>query len=421
VYDHRSDLESYFVFPDNRQEFLWLSTRDGYKHLYRYNYDGELLNQVTEGNWQVTTVNAVNADTERIYYTSTEESSLERHLYSINFDGSEKTKYTKTPGRHSISTGPNGRYYIDTWSNVTTPKPVELWSTASGGEKLETLVDNESVGQYINRFKYSPRELETITTSGGHTLDAYILKPTNFDPAKKYPLIMMVYGGPGAQGVFNEFETTAWYQFLTQQGYVIANVNNRGSGGYSWDFERSVYKNLGELETEDFVETAQYLSSEYDWIDEDRMAIRGHSYGGYMAALTMVLYPGVFTAGIAAAPVTDWRLYDTIYTERYMGLLDENLDGYRKSSVIEHAKNLKDNLLVVHSSMDENVHVQNTMQLITAFTSVGKDVDLRIYPPGDHSVSFNLQSEILLYKTYTSFLNRHLKPGITESIPTSRE
>jgi dipeptidyl-peptidase-4 len=163
------------------------------------------------------------------------------------------------------------------------------------------------------------------------------------------------------------------------------------------------------------------LSSEYDWIDPDRIAIRGHSYGGYMAALTMVLHPDVFRVGIVAAPVTDWRLYDTIYTERYMGLLDENNEGYEKSSVMVHAKNLKGNLLVAHSSMDENVHIQNTMQMITAFTTAGKDIDLRIYPPGDHSVSYNLQSEILLYKTYTNYLNKLLKPNQQVGIHTSSE
>jgi dipeptidyl-peptidase-4 len=421
VYDHRSDFESYFVFPNDRKEFFWVSTRDGYKHIYRYDYDGDLINQVTVGDWQVTNILAVHADQERIYYISTEESPLERHLYSIGFDGNGKQKYTETSGRHSISMGPSGKYYIDTWSNTSTPTQVELWTTHAGGERLETFVKNESVTDYINRFAYSPRELETVITSDGRELDAFIIKPTDFDPNRSYPLIMMVYGGPGSQGVYNEFENSAWYQYLAQQGYVIANVNNRGNGGYSWDFENSVYKNLGELEAEDFAETAKYLSSEYDWIDPDRMAIRGHSYGGYMAALTMVLHPDVFRVGIVAAPVTDWRLYDTIYTERYMGLLDENNEGYEKSSVMVHAKNLKGNLLVAHSSMDENVHIQNTMQMITAFTTAGKDIDLRIYPPGDHSVSYNLQSEILLYKTYTNYLNKLLKPNQQVGIHTSSE
>lgn len=410
VYDFFAGIQDYFVFPGDRDEFMWFSNRDGYKHIYRFNYDGDLINQVTDGDWRVTIVHAVNSDDERIYYSSTEESPLERHLYSIKFDGSEKRKLTQSSGTHTISMGQDGTYYIDTWSNVSTPKQVELWTSGNGGEMLTKLVDNESVKEYINTYAYSPRELIKIPTSYGAELDGFIIKPTNFNPDHSYPLIMMIYGGPGAQGVYNQFETSAWYQYLAQQGYVIANVNNRGSGGYSWDFETSVYKNLGHLEAADYVETANYLSSEYDWIDAERMAIRGHSYGGYMSAMTMVLHPGVFKVGIVAAPVTDWRLYDTIYTERYMGLLDENLEGYKNSSVMPHAENLEGHLLVAHSSMDENVHVQNTMQMITALTNAGKDVDLRIYPPGDHSVSYNNQSYLLLYKTYTNYLNKHLSP-----------
>lgn len=281
---------------------------------------------------------------------------------------------------------------------------------------IKKLVDNQSVKDYIHEYAYSPKELIKIPTPNGQELDGYIIKPTDFDPNKSYPLIMMIYGGPGAQGVYNEFETDAWVQYLIQQGYVIANVNNRGSGGYSWDFEKAVYKNLGELEAEDFVTTAKYLSSKYDWIDGNRMAIRGHSYGGYMSALTMVLHPGVFKAAIVGAPVTDWRLYDTIYTERYMGLLDENKQGYIKSSVMAHAPNLQGKMLVVHASMDENVHIQNTMQMMTSFINNGKDVELRIYPPGEHGVYYNLQSQVLLYQTYTDFLKRELSPQEQEEM-----
>jgi dipeptidyl-peptidase 4 len=222
--------------------------------------------------------------------------------------------------------------------------------------------------------------------------------------------MLNIYGGPSAQGVYNQFETNGWNQYLAQLGYVIVNVNNRGSGGYGRDFEKIVYKNLGYWEAKDFVETVQYLADSYQWIDGDRMAIRGHSYGGYMAALTPVLHPGVFRVSIVGAPVTDWRLYDTIYTERYMGLLEDNEQAYIESSVMAHAGNLDAKMLVVHASMDENVHIQNTKQMIRAFTDEGIDVDLRIYPPGSHGVAYNLESYFLLYKTYTEYLNRFLNP-----------
>ena len=408
VFDFFAGVDDYFFFPKDRLEFFWISDRDGYKHLYRYDYNGNLLNQVTNGNWQVTNVHAIHSEQEKIYFESTEESPLERHLYSIGFDGSDKKRLSSEPGRHYFNMGPNGRFYIDRWSNIETPTQVELWTTDGGGEMLNKLVENEGVADYINRFFYSPRELFTFTTSYGAELDGYIVKPADFDPNESYPLLLMIYGGPSSQGVYNQFETNAWVQYLVQQGFVIANVNNRGSGGYGRDFEKSVYLNLGKLEAEDYAETARYLSG-YDWIDGNNMAIRGHSYGGYMAAMTMVLHPGVFKAGIVGAPVSDWRLYDTIYTERYMGLLEVNMDNYINSSVMAHAGRLQGNLFVAHSSMDENVHIQNTMQMITAFTNAGKDVDLRIYPQGEHGVAYNQQSYLLLHQAYTNFLKRHLK------------
>ncbi|MCC5913228.1 MAG: S9 family peptidase [Balneolaceae bacterium] len=408
VYDFFAGIDDHFFFPEEREEFFWISDRDGYSHIYLYDYEGNLINQVTEGDWEVTNLFAVNTDYERIYFESTEVSPLERHLWSVRFDGSDKRRYTDEEGRHSISMGANGRYFINSWSNIETPKHVELRSTENGGEHLKTFTDNAAVSAYIRQYEYSPRELFSFTTVSGVELDGYLIKPHDFDPDSTYPLIMMVYGGPGAQGVYNEFETNAWYQFLAQQGYMIADINNRGSGGYGRDFEKSVYLNLGINEAEDFAAAADYLGS-YSWIDSSRMAIRGHSYGGYMAALTMVLYPRVFRVALVAAPVTDWRLYDTIYTERYMGLPEENRENYINSSVMAHARNMQGSMLVVHSSMDENVHIQNTMQMIIAFTDTGKDVELRIYPPGEHGVAYNQQSYLLLHQVYTNYLNRHLR------------
>lgn len=408
IYDFFAGIDDLFFFPQDREEFMWVSDRDGWSHIYRYNYDGDVMNQVTDGKWEVTNVFAVNSDEENIYYESTQESPLERHLYSIGFDGSNQTKLTEEEGIHSISMGQNGIYFIDNYSNVNQPTRVELRTSKNGGETIEVFADNQSTHDYLEKYAYAPRELFSFTTSDGQELDGFYIRPPDFDPEKSYPLIISIYGGPGAQGVYNQFESNAWFQYLAQEGYVIANVNNRGSGGYGRDFEKAIYLNLGEKEAYDFAETAKYLGSK-DWIDQDKMAIRGHSYGGYMASLTMVLHPNVFTAAIAGAPVTDWRLYDSIYTERYMGLLEDNEEGYQRGSVMEHANKLQGNMLVVHSSMDENVHIQNTMQMITAFTNAGKDVELRIYPPGEHGVAYNQQSYLLLHRVYTEFLEEHLK------------
>ncbi|TVQ15960.1 MAG: S9 family peptidase [Balneolaceae bacterium] len=403
VFNFFEGINHHFFFPDGVREFLWISDRGGNRHLYRYHYDGRLLNQVTSGEWDVAYVHAVDPRGEIVYYSSTEASPLERHLYSIRFDGTGKQQISTEPGRHNFNVSPGMEYYIDRWSNIETPTQVAL--RRMNGEIVRMLEENPGVSEFTRNHFYAPRELFTFTTSDSVQLDGYIVKPHGFDESQTYPLMLNIYGGPGAQSVYNQFESNGWVQYLAQEGWVVASVNNRGSGGYGRDFEKIVYRNLGHWEANDFAETANYLSS-YSWIDGDRMAIRGHSYGGYMAALTMVLHPGVFSAGIAAAPVTDWRLYDTIYTERYMGQLGDNLQGYINSSVSHHASKLEGRLLLAHSGMDENVHMQHTMQLVKALTDAGKDADLRIFPPGAHGVSYNVQSFLLLHQIYTDFLNR---------------
>lgn len=406
VFDFFAGINHLFFFPKDREEFFWISDRDGWSHIYRFNYDGELLNQVTEGNWEVTYVHTVDYDNGRIYFNSTEESPLERHLYSIKFDGSNKTKITDTDGDHNITMGPNAKFYLDRYSNVNTPTQVEL--RQRNGQLIKTLEDNTEVTEYINKHVYSPKELFSFETSDGQKLDGYIIKPIDFDSTKSYPLVMNIYGGPGAQGVYNSFATSTWEQYLAQKGFVVANVNNRGSGGYGSEFEKIVYKQLGKWEANDFAETAKYLGNKA-WVDSSRMAIRGHSYGGYMTTYALGTHPDVFEVGISTAPVTSWDLYDSIYAERYMGLWENNKEGYEQSSSTTHAGNIKGHLLLSHSTLDENVHVQNTMQFITAMASMGKDIDLRIYPPGAHGVAFNQSSYYLLYETYTDYLMKHLK------------
>ena len=408
VFDFFAGIMDLFFFPDDREEFLWVSDRDGWSHLYRYDYQGKLINQVTQGNYEVVLVHAVDSDNNTIYYTSTEASPLERQLYSIRFNGKKKRRLTEVPGRHYVDLSPNAQYYLDRYSNVNTPMQIELRSTE--GEILEKMVDNASVTSFINQHVYAPRELFQFTTSDGQPLDGYIIKPIDFDSTKAYPLVLNIYGGPGAQSVYNEFGINGWEQYLAQEGYVVASVNNRGSGGYGSKFEKIVYGDLGNWESKDFVETGKYLASQ-PWIDGERMAIRGHSYGGYMSSYTSLFRPGTFQVALVGAPVTDWRLYDSVYAERYMGLLPDSERAYINSAVTTYAENLQARMLIAHSTMDENVHVQNTFQLVTGLIDAGKDHDLKIYPPGNHRVSYNMESMVLLYKQYTDFLNRYLKDG----------
>ncbi len=410
VFDFFAGVNHLFMFPKDAEEFLWISDRNGWSHLYRFDYEGKLLNQVTEGEWDVVTVEGVDNNKNMIYYTSTEKSPLERQLFSISFDGKNKKRLTTTDGRHRINLSPNNKYFVDRFSNISTPTQVALWSIK--GKQLHQFEDNKGVTEYVNSHAYSPRELMQFTTSDGQKLDIYVVKPTNFDPNNPYPLVLNIYGGPGAQSVYNEFGANTWEQYLAQRGYVVASVNNRGSGGYGRKFEKVVYKNLGKWESHDFAETAKFLGSK-SWVDEDNMAIRGHSYGGYMSSFTVLNHPGVFKVSLVGAPVTDWRLYDSIYTERYMGLLDDNEKGYEQSASSTHAGKLEDHMFIAHSGMDENVHMQNTMQLVKALIDNGKDADLRIYPPGNHGVAYNGPSYVLLYQQYMEYLDRYLKENMT--------
>ena len=406
IFNFYTDVNDMMVFPPDINEFFWISDRDGWYNIYRYNYDGKLLNQVTHGKRDVNNIEGINPANKTIFYTSFEPSPVEENLYSVKFDGSGKKRLTPVEGYHSINMSPNTEYYIDSYSNVNLPKQVELWKT--GKKMLKKIQNNKDVSDYIKQFAYSPKELFSFVTSDSVRLDCSMIKPFNFDSTKKYPVILSIYGGPESHSVYNSFSAYGWYQYLAQNGYLIVDVNNRGNAGYGRDFEKIVFEQLGKWESHDFVETAKYLET-LPYVNTKNIAIMGTSYGGYSTIYTMLTHPGVFKIGLANSPVTDWRLYDDIYTERYMGLLSENKEGYIKSSCMPYASRLTGRLLLIHSLMDDNVHVANTMQLLTALTNAGKDADLRIYPPGAHGAYYSNTSHILLERVYFRYLNRYLK------------
>ena len=410
VYDFFARVLDFLSFPEGAREFFWISDRDGQQHLYRYDYDGKLLNQVTEGAWSVTRVEGIDPSSQTVYYASTEAGPLERHLYSVHFDGSGKRRLTWTRGSHAIDMSPNGRYYLDSWSNLEQPRQVELWST--DGRKLATLEDNAATRRWLESNAYSTPELFRFTTSDGVQLDGSMIKPIDFDSTRRYPVLLSIYGGPGSQQVFDQFESDGWYQYLAQHGYIVVGLNNRGSGNYGRDFMEVVYGRLGQWESYDFAETARYLTT-LPYVDGERIGIQGTSYGGYMAIYSVLRFPDLFRLGIANSPITDWRLYDTIYTERYMGLLGDNVTGYQESSVLPMADRLRGKLLLVHSALDENVHPQNTMQLLTALAAKGKDAEFRFYPPGAHGAAFDRASYITMNEVYTNALCEHLARSCT--------
>ena len=406
IFNFYTNVNDMVYFSEKTKDFFWVSDRSGYYHIYRYGYDGRLINQVTKGDWDLIKVTGIDPDTKTIYYLSAEASPLEQQLYSIQYDGTKKEKLTTIPGFHNIDMSTNTRYYIDEYSNTSTPTHVGLYD--GHGKLLKMLQDNQPVSDFVKEHAYAPVELFHFSTSDGVNLDGSMIKPFDFDPSKKYPVVFAIYGGPESHGVFNRFSTNGWQQWLAQNGYIVVDVNNRGIANYGSKFMKIVYKQLGRWESNDFVETARYLSA-LPFVDSSRLAIMGGSYGGYSTTYTLLTHPGVFKVGIANSPVTDWRLYDDVYTERYMAPLQDNIEGYKNSADLTHAGNLKDHLLLIHSMSDDNVHPAHTMQLLTALTNAGKDAELRIYPPGAHGAAYNKQSSLLIATVGFQYLERYLK------------
>ncbi|TDW96440.1 S9 family peptidase [Dinghuibacter silviterrae] len=406
IFNFYTGVDDMFYFPEKTKEFFWVSDRSGYSHIYRYGYDGKTLGTVTSGNWDVLKVTGIDPATETLYYLSGEAGPLEQQLYRIHFDGTGKQRLSQEAGYHDIDMGPNARFYLDTYSNSGTPTQVALRDR--DGKTLKILADGSAGAAFLEQYAYAPTEYFKVTATDGTTLDASMIKPFHFDSSKRYPVVFDVYGGPESHNVYNRFAIDGWRQWLAQNGYIVVDVNNRGSAGYGSAFLKIVYKQLGRWESNDFAETARFLSN-LPFVDSTRMAIMGTSYGGYSTVYTLLTHPGVFKAGIANSPVTDWRLYDDIYTERYMGLPAGNEDGYRKSACETYAANLQGHLLLIHSMSDDNVHPAHTMQLLTALTNAGRDADLRIYPPGGHGAVYNLESYLLIAGVGYHYLEQYLK------------
>ncbi len=417
VYDFFAGIQDMISFPEGSREYFWISDRDGWQHVYRYNYSGKLINQVTRGKWSATRIEGINPKTKTIFYSSTQASPLQRQLYSVRFDGSGGRAITTTPGTHSINMSPNTQYFIDRWSSLRQPRQVELWS--SSGRKLRTMESNAQVTQWLATHEYSTPEIFTFKASDGVSVDGSILKPVPFDAAKRHPVVFAIYGGPGSQQVYDQFQASGLAQWLAQQGYVVVALNNRGTNNYGSAFMKVVYKQLGKYESRDFAEASQYLDK-LPYVDPTRTAIMGTSYGGYSAIIAMELYPDVFEVGVANSAVGDWRLYDSIYSEHYMGLLADNKKGYDESSPIVNAPKLKGHLMLIHALMDENVHPANTMQLLTAFANAGKDVEVRFYPPGRHGSAYSGMASRLIARATDAFLARWFKGEIRDaSLPAS--
>ncbi|HYA18024.1 MAG TPA: S9 family peptidase [Bryobacteraceae bacterium] len=389
--------EPHFLGSGDR--FLWTSERSGFRHIYLYGADGKPIRQLTSGDWEVESIAGVDEATNTVFFLSTEDSPLGRQLYSIGLDGSGKQKLTKLPGTHEISLAPKAQFYIDDSSSLTAPPGSTLFSI--DGKQLRVLHAAE------NEFEILPTEIVTVKTPDGATLFARMIKPAGFNPGRKYPAIVQVYGGPGVQSVLDKWEGPAWAQLMAQHGFVVWQLDNRGSSGRGHAFESPVFHNFGRTELEDQQEGIRHLLS-LGFVDPARIGLYGWSYGGFMTLYTVTNAPGLIKAAVAGAPVTSWRNYDTIYTERYMGLPAENEDGYKTSSPLSKAASLgKTKLLILHNIEDDNVLFQNSLQMADALEQAGQQFSMVVYPQKTHHVSGPAYKQLL--DQITTFFEDSLK------------
>ncbi len=390
--------------PDDR--FIWTSERDGHNHIYLHDEDGAVQRQLTSGPWEVTSYYGYDPDKKRIFYQSTERGSIVRDVYSISERGRGKQRLTQGMGTNSAAFSADYTYFINTFQSVDTP-PLYTLHQASDGALVKELQNNQALLGKLSGYQLSPKEFSTLEVNG-HQLNMYMIKPADFDPSKQYPLLMFQYSGPGSQQVANRWHGSNdyWHQMLASEGYLIACVDGRGTGLKGRDFKKLTQLELGKYEVEDQIAAARILS-ERPYIDPDRTGIWGWSYGGFMSTNCILKGNDTFEMAIAVAPVTSWRFYDTIYTERYMQTPQENASGYDDNSPLHFADRLQGKYLLVHGSADDNVHVQNTMRMIEALVQANKPFEWAIYPDKNHGI-FGGNTRLHLFSKMTQFVRENL-------------
>lgn len=384
-------------FVDGDRFIAHNETLSGWNHIYLYSIKNGLqpLHALTEGEWQVTSI--VETTDKYIYYMSTESSPLRRNLYAVDYKGKHKHRLTEREGTYSIAPSKGMKYYISTFSSANEPRSVEIRNAK--GELIRTLVDNAELNEKMQQMPQ--KEFFTFTTERGDKLNAYIIKPADFDANKKYPVLLTQYSGPGSQSVADSF-SLGWENVMVGNGYIVVCCDGRGTGYMGEEFKKQTYGDLGRLEVEDQISFARYMASQ-PYVDADRIGIYGWSYGGFMALGCALKGEGLFKMAIAVAPVTSWRYYDTIYTEIYNDLPQDNPKGYDENSPINFANKLHERtrLLIMHGTADDNVHVQNTMEMCHALNRAGKQYDMMIYPDQNHSMypsySYNIRIKMIQY------------------------
>lgn len=387
--------------------FIWTSEKDGFNHIYVYDKNGKLKNQVTKGNWEVVSYYGFDEKNKTIFYQSTENGSINRDIYRIALDGKNKVRLTSKTGTSAATFSPNFQFFITTFSSASQPTTYTL-NESKAGKEIQVIENNQALAAKLKDYNLPTKEFFVLKTAKGNELNAWILKPKDFDPSKKYPVFMYQYSGPGSQQVNNDWNNTDdyWFASLTQQGYIVACVDGRGTGFKGADFKKVTQKELGKYEVEDQIDAAKVIGA-YPYVDASRIGIFGWSYGGFMASNCIFQGNDVFKMAIAVAPVTNWRFYDSVYTERYMQTPQENASGYDQNSPINHVSKLKGKFLLIHGSGDDNVHVQNSMQMMEALIQANKQFDSQIYPDKNHGI-YGGATRIQLYNKMTNFIKENL-------------
>ena len=401
------DIHDNLTFLKDGKQFIWTSEKDGYNHIYLYDMKGKMKKQLTKGEYDVTAFYGINEDTGMLYYKAAEKSPLEEHLYTINKKGKKKKQLRPESGVHNAQFSSTFDYFVNRHSTVNTPTTYTVYD--NNGQLVRSIEDNSALRQIQKEHNASPVEFFEFTTKDKVQLNGWMIKPPNFDATKQYPVFMTLYGGPGSQQVKDSWRGMNywWYQMLAQDGFIVTCVDNRGTGARGEDFKKMTYLQLGKYETIDQIEAAKYLGS-LPYTDKDRIGIFGWSYGGFMSSLCLLKGNDVFKAAIAVAPVTSWRWYDTIYTERFMRTESENPDGYKDNSPVYFADQLKGHYLLVHGGSDDNVHWQQSAEMMSALIKANKQYDSYYYPNRNHGI-FGGTTRMHLYNKMTNFLNEKLK------------
>lgn len=400
------DVET-LIYLEDGKHLVTTSEQSGFKHIYLYTMEGKLVRQITSGNWDVASFVGFDQKSkgQKVYFTSYEETPLEQYFYSINLSGKKKLKLSTEKGVNRVNMSKDSKYYLNYNSSAVSVNKVELFQT-KGNLLIKLLEDNADLNAKIKEYGFVEKEFFTFNTIDGTSLNGYMLKPTNFDEGKKYPVLMYQYSGPGSQSVSNSWGSRTWHQLLVQKGYMIVVIDGRGTGGRGAEFKKQTYKQLGKLEVEDQIAGAKYLAR-LSYVDPARIGIWGWSYGGYMSSLAILRGNDVFSTAIAVAPVTSWRYYDSIYTERFLQTPQENPEGYDENSPATYAANLKGKFLLIHGTGDDNVHFQNSVALQDALIAAGKQFTSFYYPDRAHGIR-SRNAQLHIYTLMTNYILENL-------------